>query len=294
MNYAARVTSIQPLSNHESLVGLPLFSQQLSLSAGTFPVPEGERVVGPMRRGLKIAVMLDGRQSLEIDNQPAVVVRGPALLVAANGGDHVQQRTGLSGGEVRCVLMQFDLDFVEREFAAPMQQLFALAGAGDAGVWVRPADAELCALALAIAECPVAAPLRRLYLAGKALELTAMALDRIVGQPPLRPARLPARTREQVHAARDMLVAAMQEPPSLAELARATGLNPTKLTSAFRAEFGASVFGYLQERRLQQAHALITEGEAGIAEAAFRVGYTPAHFSSLFRKRFGMPPSALR
>jgi len=247
-----------------------------------------------MRRGLKIAVMLDGRQSLEIDDQPAVMVRGPALLVTANGGDHVQQRTGLSGGLVRCVLMQFDLDFVEREFAAPMQQLFALAGAGDAGIWVRPADAELCTLALKIAECPVAAPLRRLYLAGKALELTAMALDRIVGQPPLRPARLPVRTREQVHAARDMLVAAMQEPPSLAELARATGLNPTKLTSAFRAEFGASVFGYLQEQRLQQAHALIAEGKASIAEAAFRVGYTPAHFSSLFRKRFGMPPSALR
>jgi AraC family transcriptional activator of pyochelin receptor len=294
LNYAANVNAIQPLFDHESLVGLPLFSQQLSLSAGTFPNPEGERIVGPMRRGLKIAVMLDGRQSLELDDRPAVLVRGPALLVAANSGDHVQQRTGLSGGEVRCVLMQFDLDFVEREFAAPMQQLFALAGAGDAGIWVRPADADLCALALEIAACPVAAPLRRLYLAGKALELAAMALDRIVGQPPLRPARLPARTREQVHAARDMLVAAMQQPPSLAELARATGLNPTKLTSAFRAEFGTSVFGYLQEQRLQQAHTLIAKGEASIAEAAFRVGYTPAHFSSLFRKRFGMPPSALR
>ncbi len=294
MNYAARVTSIHTISNHESLVGFPLFSQQLSLSAGTFPIPEGERIVGPMRRGLKIAVMLDGRQSLEIDDRPALMVRGPALLVAAKGGDHLQQRTGVSGGVVRCVLMQFDLDFVEREFAAPMQQLFALAGAGDAGIWVRPADADLCALALQIAECPVAAPLRRLYLSGKALELTAMALDRIVGQPPLRPARLPARTREQVYAVRDMLVAAMQEPPSLAELARATGLNPTKLTSAFRAEFGASVFGYLQEQRLQQAHALIANGEASIAEAAFRVGYTPAHFSSLFRKRFGMPPSAMR
>lgn len=294
MNYAALVNSMATFSDPESLVGIPLFSRQLSLSAGYFPVPEGERIVGPMRRGLKIAVMLDGRQSLEIDDRPAVLVRGPALLVAANGGDHVQQRTGLSGGVVRCVLMQFDLDFVEREFEAPMQQLFALAGAEDAGIWVRPADADLCALALQIAECPVAKPLRRLYLAGKALELTAVALDRIVGQPPLRPARLPARTREQVHAVRDMLVAAMQEPPSLAELARATGLNPTKLTSAFRAEFGDSVFGYLQEQRLQQAHALIAEGEASIAEAAFRVGYTPAHFSGLFRKRFGMSPSALR
>lgn len=284
----------QALLDHGSLIDLKLFSQQLSLSAGRFPVPAGERVVGPMRRGLKIAIMLDGRQRLELDDRPAVTIDGPALLVAANTGDHVQQRTGLSGGTVRCALMQFDVDFVEREFAAPMEKLFALAGTQDAGIWVRPADARLRSLTLQIAECPVAEPLRQFYLAGKALELAALALNEIVGKPPLRPARLPARTRDQIRAARDMLIGSMQEPPSLAELARASGLNPTKLTSAFRAEFGASVFGYLQEHRLQEAHSLIAEGRASIAEAAFRVGYTPAHFSSLFRKRFGMSPSALR
>jgi AraC family transcriptional activator of pyochelin receptor len=283
-----------PPSEHDPLVGLSLFSSQLSLSAGRFAMPEGERVVGPMRRGLKIAVMLDGRQSLELDDQPPVSVEGPALVIAANAGDHLQQRTGLTGGMIRCALMQFDLDFIEREFAAPMEKLFALAGAEDAGIWVRPADARLRSLALQLVECPVAGPLQRLYLSGKALELAALALNEIVGKPPLRQPRLPARTREQVRAARDLLVAAMQEPPSLAELARVTGLNPTKLTSAFRAEFGTSVFGYLQEQRLQRAHALIMEGEASVAEAAFRVGYTPAHFSSLFRKRFGLPPSALR
>jgi len=285
---------IQAPPDRQALVGLKLFSGQLSLSAGYFPAPEGERVVGPMRRGLKIAVMLDGQQSLELDDRPPVLVDGPALLVTANSGDHLQQRTGLTGGMIRCALMQFDLDFVEREFSAPMAKLFALAGTQDAGIWVRPADAQLRSLGMQMTQCPVAEPLRQLYLAGKALELAALALDEIVGKPPLRPARLPARAREQVKVARDMLVASMQEPPSLAELARATGINATKLTSAFRAKFGTSVFGYLQEYRLQQAHALIAGGDASVAEAAFRVGYTPAHFSSLFRKRFGVSPSALR
>ncbi|MGX1787915.1 helix-turn-helix transcriptional regulator [Bosea sp. NPDC055332] len=286
--------SVPSPSDPDALTDLKLFSGQLSLSAGRFPATTGKRIAGPMRRGLKIAILLDGRQSLELDDRPAVMIDGPALLVAANSGDHLQQRTSLSGGTIRCVLMQFDLDFVEREFAAPMKKLFALVGAEGAGVWVRPADARLRSLALQIAEQPVAEPLRQLYLAGKALELAAVALNEIVGKAPLRPARLPTRTREQVLAARDMLVAAMQEPPSLAELARITGLNPTKLTSAFRAEFGTSVFAYLQEQRLQQAHAMIAGGHASVAEAAFRVGYTPAHFSGLFRKRFGLSPSALR
>jgi len=270
------------------------FSEQVALAAGRFHIREGERSVGQMRRGLKVAVMLEGQQSLALDDRPAVMIEGPALLVAANNGEHRQRRTGIADGPVRCALIQFDLDFVEREFAVPVDRLLALAGGADAGLWVRPADARLRALGLQMAECAVAEPLRQLFLAGKALELAALALDEIVGRPEKRASRLPARTREQIRAVRDRLVGSMQDPPSLAELARASGLNPSKLTSAFRVEFGTSVFGYLQEHRLQQAHLLIASGAATVAEAAFRVGYTPAHFSSLFRKRFGVPPSGLR
>lgn len=273
---------------------LQLFSDSLFLSAGAFPVTSGERIVGPMRRGLKIAVLLDGRQSLELDNHPPLTIEGPALLIAANSGDHVQQRTGITGGWLRCAIMQLELDFVEDEFSVPMERLFALAGAADAGAWVRPASAVLRGLAQQMADCPVSDALRPIYLGGKALELAAHALDELLGAPAQRARRLPGRTREQVHVARDMLLASMREPPSLTELARASGLNPTRLTSAFRSEFGSSVFGYLQEQRLQHAHALIASGEASVAEAAFRVGYTPAHFSGLFRRRFGLPPSALR
>jgi AraC family transcriptional activator of pyochelin receptor len=273
---------------------LELFSRNLSLSAGTFLIQEGERIVGPMRPGLKVAVMLEGRQALELDDRPAVVLDGPAILIAANGGEHMQQRTGLADGTLRCALIQFDFDFVAREFGPDVAKAARLACSDGAGFWVRPADAPIRSLALQMAECQVGEALRPLYLAGKALELGALVLDRMLGERPPRPARLNPRLREQVHAARDRLLEALREPPGLAELARESGLNPTKLTSAFRTEFGASVFEYLQEQRLQQAYAMIASGETSIAVAAFQVGYSPAHFSGLFRKRFGIAPSALR
>ena len=278
----------------KTATSLELFSRNLSLSAGTFLIQEGERIVGPMRPGLKVAVMLEGRQALELDDRPAVVLDGPAILIAANGGEHMQQRTGLADGTLRCALMQFDFDFVAREFGSDVAKAARLACSDDAGFWVRPADAPIRSLALQMAECQVGEALRPLYLAGKALELGALVLDRMLGERPIRPARLNPRLREQVHAARDRLLEALREPPGLAELARESGLNPTKLTSAFRAEFGASVFEYLQEQRLQQAYAMIASGETSIAVAAFQVGYSPAHFSGLFRKRFGIAPSALR
>lgn len=283
-----------PVPAHSSGEMLKLFSGSLSLSAGTFFIAEGESVTGPMRPGLKVGVMLDGRQMLELDDRPPVMIEGPALLVAANGGEHIQQRTGLAGGAVRCALMQFELDFVAQEFGAELSRLLLVSGPDDAGLWVRPASAELRSLALQMAECRVADSLRSFYLAGKALELGALALNEIIGERPVRPAKLDARTRDQIQAVREILEESVQDPPSLSELARRTGLNPSKLTSAFRAQFGTSVFGYLQEYRLQQAHAMIASGEASVAVAAFRVGYSPAHFSSAFRKRFGIPPSALR
>jgi len=273
---------------------LELFSRQLSLSAGRFAIQQGERVVGPMRPGLKVAVMLEGRQALELDDRPAVLLDGPAVLVAANGGQHMQRRTVLAGGALRYALMQFDFDFVAREFGAGAAKAARMACSGDAGLWVRPASAPIRALAQQMAECPVGPSLRPLYLAGKALELGALVLDEVLGDRPARPTKLNPRLREQIHAVRDRLLESVQEPPSLSELARLSGLNPTKLTSAFRAEFGASVFEYLQEHRLQQAYTMIANGETSVAVAAFRVGYSPAHFSGLFRKRFGIAPSALR
>ncbi|MGO4815974.1 helix-turn-helix domain-containing protein, partial [Cupriavidus sp. 2MCAB6] len=50
----------------------------------------------------------------------------------------------------------------------------------------------------------------------------------------------------------------------------------------------------LQAHRLQQAYDLIRSGEKSVAEAAYHVGYNPAHFSGIFRKRFGILPSTLR
>jgi len=90
---------------------MQLFSKRLKLSAGTFRHGLGEQVVGPMKRGLKVAVILQGHQSYELDDRPALTISGPTLLVAANAGDHVQKRTSLSGNGVRCAIMQLDADF---------------------------------------------------------------------------------------------------------------------------------------------------------------------------------------
>ena len=50
----------------------------------------------------------------------------------------------------------------------------------------------------------------------------------------------------------------------------------------------------LQEERLLRGRELILSGGLSVSEAAWHVGYAPAHFSVAFRRRFGLSPSALR
>jgi AraC family transcriptional activator of pyochelin receptor len=86
----------------------------------------------------------------------------------------------------------------------------------------------------------------------------------------------------------------MQKPPSLEGLAQQVGLNVRKFSDGFRRVYGSTVFGFLQEYRLEQAYKLISSGEMSVSEAAYHVGYGAAHFATIFRKRFGISPSSLR
>lgn len=275
---------------------MQLFSKRVKLSAGTLRHARGERVVAPMKRGLKVAVMLQGQQSYRLDDGPDLTFTAPTVFVAANAGDHVQRRTFLTEEALSYAIVQIDSDFAEAELGASFACITErMARKGDGpGLWVRTATPDLRMLASAMAECRITGPMRGLYLGGKALELAAVVVDRLANERAPRAARLSPRMIEQLNAVRTLLLSSAQNPPSLADLARDTGLNVTKLTAGFRQLFGTSVFSYLQEHRLQEAYELIRSGDKSVSEAAFHVGYNPAHFSGIFRKRFGILPSSLR
>ncbi len=272
------------------------FGDHVTLSAGNARHAERDPIVGPMKRGLKVAVMLGGLQTYRLDDGPTLEIAGSSLFVALNDGERMQTRHVLSDEPLRFAMLQVDPEFAGAELGAAFEGLRQrLADNGpEPGLMLAPADIAQCALAVQMIESPAIGGARRLHLAAKAIELLATVIDRLVGDQPRSVRRLSPRALEQIRAAREILVAGPREPPTLTELSRSVGLNATKLTAGFRQVFGTSVFGYLQEYRLQQAFELIRSGAMGVTEAAYHVGYTPAHFSSLFRKRFGMPPSELR
>lgn len=158
----------------------------------------------------------------------------------------------------------------------------------------EPMGAALFRLLEEILYCDARGRSRQLHLEGKGLELMAAIVDQLELE---RSARAPLCRSdiERLERARHLLLARMDAPPSLPELARLVGLNEVKLKTGFRALFGNSVFAYLRTERLTEARRLLQRGRASVSEVALRVGYdNPSKFAAAFRKQFGMPPSALR
>lgn len=148
-----------------------------------------------------------------------------------------------------------------------------------------------------ILDCGGAGPLRRMVVEAKVVELLALQLGqrgRRAGTAP-GAASLADREVDRMVEARDRVLARMDDPPSLAELARLVGTNEFALKRDFKAAFGTTVYGLLLDRKLAHARALLLDTDRTVGEIAREVGYGhPAHFSTAFKKKYGVSPSTLR
>ncbi|NJO76953.1 MAG: helix-turn-helix transcriptional regulator, partial [Leptolyngbyaceae cyanobacterium RM1_406_9] len=96
---------------------------------------------------------------------------------------------------------------------------------------------------------------------------------------------------ERLHHAKEILIAQFNHPPSILSLARQVGLNDFKLKQGFRQVFGNTVFGYLRDYRLEQAHLLLLEGQMNVQQVARALGYTHSgYFAKAFKQKFGVSP----
>lgn len=162
------------------------------------------------------------------------------------------------------------------------------------GVWMgcAPAPREMILATERLLQGTVAERADSLFVEGKALELLALALDRLTAtatRPP-EPSQL---DRRRVKAAHDLMVEDIAHGWTIAELARAAGVNEKKLKHGFRTLYDASVHQYLQDARMKRAGDLLGQRAASVTEVSLMVGYAnPSHFAKLFRRYYGVAPSA--
>jgi len=291
MNSATRTTET---AANERLV---LLSGALTLAAGINKFSSPVRVSGNLSPGLKVVVLLSGRLQIRLGGHPEQEICGPAALVIKNFGGHLERDQVFAPDvPIRYALVQMDETTAGNRLVAALGGSETGEGPCEASsvLLTCPANQALQSLARQIMTCPIRGFERDLYLGGKALQLAALAIAHCLSnRAAIAEGELISLELESIGKARELLIASMREPLSLPELARKVGLNVHKLNRGFRKVYGSTVYGFLQEYRLEQAYKLLASGEMNVSEAAYHVGYGAAHFATIFRERFGISPSQL-
>lgn len=274
-----------------------LFSGALTISAGVNNFQTPKRVNTALIPGLKVVILLSGRLHIQIEDDAAHEICGPAAIVIKSSTAIRREQVFAPGIPIRYALVQMN-DTISGENL--VKELKDLAERGhrprnSALLLTCPAGKMLQSLASQIMSCPIQGPERDLFLGGKALQLTALTIGNcLAAQRDRGIAQLTSRDVDNIQQARALLIASMQKPPGLETLAHQVGLNPHKLNRGFRQIYGTTVYGFLQEYRLEQAYRLLASGEMSVSQVAHHIGYGAAHFATIFRWRFGISPSQLR
>ena len=263
-----------------------------------FPVSGSEeRYQSISEGGLKIAVASEGaglircgdvgevrfdRQSAYIFRQPTGTETVTEDLLFTNGWirlfgieikqDWVHRQHRLSGDDP---FLDWAFEALDRDFCSSFQSTTA---------YRRIAEEARC--------CPYVGAMRRLFLESRILELVVLASEADTGAV----SKIDIRSSDaaKLDEVKNIILEDVSASLCIADLAGAVGLNVMKLKRGFKARFGRTIRQYVIDRRLEEAHALLSDSDLQIAQVAYRVGYTPAHFAHAFRKRFGVNPTEAR
>jgi AraC-like DNA-binding protein len=102
----------------------------------------------------------------------------------------------------------------------------------------------------------------------------------------------PGHEPQAVKLAKELLLSQLSEPPSLQQLAAAVQLSPFHFARVFRRATGLPPHAWLQQRRLEQARALLKNGCTPLS-VAMQLGFADqSHLTRQFKQIYGVGPGA--
>lgn len=168
-------------------------------------------------------------------------------------------------------------------------------GSSGSVIHLNQLSAQIKELLNQIIYCRLNGFYRTIFLESRALELVWLLLSQ-AGESSADLAaclncKMHPQDRKQTRLAQEYLLANLESPPSLADLARAAGMSHPKLNRCFKQLYGMTVFEYLRLERLNKARFMMETQGWSVTETAFFVGYESlSHFSRAYKKQFGISP----
>ena len=251
--------------------------------------------------GLKIIIIESGELLCRFPQQPERHIKGPALCAIWSQDFAQASQCLLPGANLSYTAVNISTHSLSQNLCADSMNTLAagihLDLSANPGMRIQATPKCLSGLRAQLFTNPLQGVARQLYMTGKALEIVAHTLDSLVREDKTlhqTTLRLSSCDIARLHDVRNLLAERIDSPPSIRDLSAKVGLNTRKLTAGFRRLFNQSIYGYLQTLRLETAWRMLSTGEASVSSVAYQVGYSPAHFSVAFRKKYGFAPKDMR
>lgn len=155
-------------------------------------------------------------------------------------------------------------------------------------------SAEMMSVIIDIDTCQRKGSFKQAYLERKIAELLFLQLE-IITTNKTNPTYISEIDIERMYQAREFIIQNISSPCSLANLAKQIGTNEFKLKKYFKEIFGTTVFGYINDYKMNKAKERLQNSYITITELAYELGYkSQNHFSTAFKKHFSYPPSEVK
>ena len=158
-----------------------------------------------------------------------------------------------------------------------------------------PITAQMFIVMHEIMKCERSGEFKKLFVESKVIELLLLQLEQIVQYDERPFSKLAGKDIEKMYEVRELLIKKMSHSHSLRTLASAVGTNEFTLKKGFKEIFGKTVFQYLNELKMNHAKEKLINDDLSVSEISAMVGYkNPQHFSTAFKKHYGVTPIALK
>ena len=101
--------------------------------------------------------------------------------------------------------------------------------------------------------------------------------------------------KEKMRTVMELLIKDLANTPSLQKMSSCVNMSHTRLNRIFKKVYGATVFNWLREYRLERARSYLKDDNRSVTAIAFLCGFSSAsHFSQSFKKQYKCSPVEYR
>jgi AraC-like DNA-binding protein len=157
------------------------------------------------------------------------------------------------------------------------------------------ATSEMLVIIKKITDCEREGIYKKMFIEAKIIQLLLLQLEQLCcNNCPIK-CQLKNSDTLKMYQIRNIILSNLTKPFSLKELANQVGTNECTLKKGFKTIFGTTIFGFLNDVKMEKAQNLLIEQELTITQVAELVGYKNAtHFTTAFKKKYGTLPSVLK